>query len=121
MTRNARIAHGPVMSKEPTAHQTDYLYGPPLFWRLLTANLVVVLGGALLGTTLTRMFVLSGRFTPLTHALMVLVAIGLSAALTAFILRIAFRPLQDLRKAIQESKRGSTPAAPRLSAFDDPD
>ena len=103
------------------AARLPYLYGPPLFWRLLVANLVVVLGGAVLGTTLTRLFVLSGRFTPLTHALMVLVAIGLSAALTAFILRIAFRPLRDLRRAIQESRRGITPAAPRLSAFDDPD
>ncbi|HET7768053.1 MAG TPA: histidine kinase [Chloroflexota bacterium] len=103
------------------ATRLPYLYGPSLFWRLLVANLVVVLGGALLGTTLTRLFVLSGRFTPLTHALMVLVAIGLSAALTAFILRIAFRPLRDLRRAIQESKRGVTPAAPRLTAFDDPD
>src|SRR3954451_7892031 len=60
-----------------------YLAGPPLFWRLLAANLFVVLGGAVVGAALTQRFVLSGRFTPATHALMVLAAIGLSAALTA--------------------------------------
>jgi two-component system sensor histidine kinase UhpB len=113
------------------APEPAYLYGPPLFWRLLVANLVVVLGGAVLGTTLTRLFVLSGRFTPLTHALMVLVAIVLSAGLTALILRLAFRPLRDLRRAIAAAERagrpagGATPSSPLaevdLGRFGDPD
>ena len=109
------------MDQDSDAVRLPYLFGPPLFWRLLVANLVVVLGGALLGTTLTRIFVLSGRFTPLTHALMVLAAIALSAALTAYILRIAFRPLRDLRQAIQDSRRGAMPAPPQIGPFDDPD
>ena len=108
-------------AQDADAARLPYLYGPSLFWRLLIANLVVVLGGAVLGTTLTRMFVMSGRFTPLTHALMVLAAIALSAALTALILRMAFRPLRDLRRAIQESRKGIVPAAPRSSPIDDPD
>src|SRR5687768_18090603 len=106
------------MDRDSDEARLSYLYGPPLFWRLLVANLVVVLGGALLGTTLTRLFVLSGRFTPITHALMVLVAIGLSAALTAYILRIAFRPLRDLRLATQDSRRGAAPAPPHIRPFD---
>ena len=109
------------MDRDSDEARLSSLYGPPLFWRLLVANLIVVLGGAVLGTTLTRLFVLSGRFTPVTHALMVLAAIALSAALTAYILRIAFRPLRDLRRAIQDSRRGVTPAPPNVGAFDDPD
>src|SRR5947207_7144982 len=50
----------------------------PLFWRLLGVNLVVVLGGALVGTWLTQRLVLSGTFTPFTHALLVLAALALS-------------------------------------------
>ena len=103
-----------------------YLGGPPLFWRLLAANLFVVLGGAVVGTALTQRFVLSGRFTPLTHALMVLVAIVLSAGLTALILHVAFRPLRALRDAIEQSGAAApsttpTPVRVALSRFDDPD
>src|SRR6266542_3022968 len=107
------------MTRSSDATAQSYLYGPPLFWRLLVANLVVVLGGAVLGTTLTRLFVLSGRFTPFTHALMVLVAIALSAALTALILRLAFRPLRDLRRAIASAEAtGGVPASAQLAALD---
>jgi len=48
----------------------------PLFWRLLGVNLIVVLGGAVIGTWLTQSLVLSGAFTPWTHALLVLAALG---------------------------------------------
>jgi two-component system sensor histidine kinase UhpB len=96
------------------AGEPAYLAGPPLFWRLLAANLLVVLGGAVVGTTLTRAFVLRGAFTPLTHALMVLAAIGLSALLTAVILHMAFRPLRALRLAIA---RGERPGAPEREAL----
>jgi signal transduction histidine kinase len=85
------------------ADEPAYLAGPPLFWRLLLANLLVVLGGAVVGTLLTRQFVVTGAFTPLTHALMVLAAIALSAGLTAVILRMAFAPLRALRQEIERS------------------
>src|SRR5581483_5146784 len=91
----------------PSQSEPAYLAGPPLFWRLLAANLFVVLGGAVVGTALTQQFVLSGSFTPLTHALMVLAAIVLSAILTAVILHMAFRPLRALREAIAETAAGS--------------
>jgi len=115
------------MTQHPAPEPSAYLSGPPLFWRLLVANLFVVLGGAVLGTTLTRLFVLSGRFTPLTHALMVLAAIALSAALTALILHLAFQPLRDLRRAIEDAGRsGGAPLdraaeTPDLGRFGDPD
>lgn len=104
-----------------------YLAGPPLFWRLLAANLFVVLGGAVLGTALTRQFVLSGTFTVLTQALMVLVAMALSALLTGVILHIAFRPLRGLRQAIEQAPAPgrATPLSPlrqaSLDRYGDPD
>jgi signal transduction histidine kinase len=107
-----------------TAAEPPYLAGPPLFWRLLAANLFVVLGGALIGTAFTRQFVLSGSFTPLTHAAMVLVAIALSAGLTAFILHLAFRPLRALRQAIElapDAALGSREDLLVRDRFGDPD
>src|SRR2546423_10201720 len=63
------------------SHATRWL-AVPLFWRLLGVNTVVVLGGAIVGTWLTQRLVLSGTFTPVTHALLVLAALCLSAGLT---------------------------------------
>jgi two-component system sensor histidine kinase UhpB len=118
-------AVGPADSAVP--EYPEYLTGPPLYWRLLAANLFVVLGGAVIGTAVTRQFVLSGSFTLVTAALMVVVAMTLSAVLTGIILHIAFRPLRDLRQAIERSPApgqvtptgGLRPTAP--DRYGDPD
>src|ERR1043166_3453166 len=88
----------------------------PLFWRLLGVNLVVVLGGALVGTWLTQRLVLSGSFTPLTHALLVLAALCLSAGLTMVLLRETFRPIRSLRDATQKFNSGDHSARATVSA-----
>jgi two-component system sensor histidine kinase UhpB len=116
------VAVAPVDAAVP-----EYLTGPPLYWRLLAANLFVVLGGAVIGTAVTRQFVLSGSFTLATAALMVVVAMSLSAVLTGIILHIAFRPLRELRQAIERSPapgqatpaHGLRPTAP--DRYGDPD
>ncbi|HEX2034512.1 MAG TPA: sensor histidine kinase [Chloroflexota bacterium] len=124
----ARPSDAPALAGELDAPlEPTYLTGPPLFWRLLAANLFVVLGGALVGTALTRQFVISGTFSVLTQALMVLVAMSLSALLTAAILHIAFRPLRALREAIEQAPApGRTTPTSRLrraeiDQFGDPD
>lgn len=93
----------------------------PLFWRLVLVNLVVVLGGALLGTWLTQRLVLSGTFTPLTHAILVLALLGVSAALTMAMLRETFRPIRSLRAVIQRYNAGDHTARADLEPFTDPD
>jgi two-component system sensor histidine kinase UhpB len=95
--------------------------GVPLFWRLLGINLVVVLGGALIGTWLTQRLVLSGTFTPLTHALLVLAALCLSAGLTMLLLRETFRPIHSLRHAIKRFNAGDHSARASLTPLTDPD
>jgi two-component system sensor histidine kinase UhpB len=93
----------------------------PLFWRLLGVNLVVVLGGAVIGTWLTQRLVLSGSFTPLTHAVLVLAALCLSAGLTMLLLRETFRPIRSLREATKRFNAGDHSARARLAPFTDPD
>jgi two-component system sensor histidine kinase UhpB len=95
--------------------------GVPLFWRLLSVNLVVVLGGALVGTWLTQRLVLSGTFTPLTHALLVLAALCLSAGLTMLLLRETFRPIRSLREATQRFNAGDRSARASVAPLSDPD
>ena len=95
--------------------------GVPLFWRLVLVNLVVVLGGALVGTWLTQRLVLSGSFTPVTHAVLVLSALVVSAALTMALLRETFRPIRSLRAVIQRFNAGDHAARATLEPFTDPD
>src|SRR5205823_1762404 len=89
--------------------------GLPIFWRLLGVNLIVVLGGALVGTWLTQRLVLSGTFTPLTHALLVLAALCLSAGLSMLLLRESFRPVRSLREATRRFNAGDHSARASLA------
>jgi two-component system sensor histidine kinase UhpB len=93
----------------------------PLFWRLLGVNLVVVMGGALVGTWLTQRLVLSGSFTPVTHALLVMAALSLSAGLTMLLLRETFRPIHSLREATRRFNAGDHSARASLAPLTDPD
>jgi len=95
--------------------------GLPLFWRLLGVNLVVVLGGAVIGTWLTQRLVVSGTFTPWTHALLVLAALSLSAGLTMLLLRETFRPIHSLREATRRFNGGDHSARASLAPYTDPD
>jgi two-component system, NarL family, sensor histidine kinase UhpB len=93
----------------------------PLFWRLLGVNLIVVLGGALVGTWLTQRLVLNGSFTPFTHAVLVLAALCLSAGLTMLLLRETFRPIHSLREATRRFNAGEHSARASLAPLTDPD
>jgi two-component system sensor histidine kinase UhpB len=93
----------------------------PLFWRLLGVNLVVVLGGALVGTWMTQRLVLTNSFTPLTHGLLVLAALCLSAGLTMLLLRETFRPIHSLRDATRRFNGGDHAARASLAPLTDPD
>ncbi len=93
----------------------------PLFWRLLGVNLAVVLGGAIIGTWLTQRLVISGTFTPLTHALLVLAALCLSAGVTMLLLRETFRPIHSLREATRRFNAGDHSARATLAPLTDPD
>src|SRR5260370_19885275 len=95
-------------------------FGLPLFWRLLGVNLIVVLGGALIGTWLTQRLVLSGTFTPVTHAGLVLAALCLSAGLSMLLLRETFRPIRSLREATKRFNAGDYSARASATPPTDP-
>jgi two-component system, NarL family, sensor histidine kinase UhpB len=65
--------------------------------------------------------VLSGTFTPITHALLVLAALFLSAGVTMLLLRETFRPIHSLRDATRKFNAGDHSARARLTSFTDPD
>jgi two-component system sensor histidine kinase UhpB len=106
---------------EQRPRQRDAFGRLPLFWRLLAVNLVIVLGGAVIGTWLTQSLVLSGAFTPVTHAMLVLAALLLSAGLTMVVLRETFRPIRSLRQATRRFNAGDHSARADLAPLTDPD
>src|SRR5262249_39133962 len=114
-------AHPPIFFMGAATPNPRKIIGLPLFWRLLGVNLVVVLGGALIGTWLTQRLVLSGTFTPWTHALLVLAALCLSAGLTMLLLRETFRPIRSLRDATRRFNAGDHSARATLAPYTDPD
>jgi two-component system sensor histidine kinase UhpB len=90
----------------------------PIFWRILLTNLVVVLGGAVLGTQITRRVVQRGEFTNEMHVALVVVALALSALVTWLGIRNAFRPLRELRRAIAGFNAGDRGARAPLVGGD---
>ena len=95
--------------------------GIPLFYQLLLANLIVVLIGAIIGTSLTRRFVETGAFTLWVHVLMVVAAVALSVIFTALILYAAFRPIRSLRRAIHQYRAGDGIPHVQVEPRGDPD
>jgi two-component system sensor histidine kinase UhpB len=119
MTQQALFA--PSASSRNTERRARSVVRVPLFWRLLGVNLVIVLGGAVIGTWLTQRLVLSGSFTPMTHAVLVLAALSLSAGLSMLLLRETFRPIRSLREATQRFNSGDHSARASVAPLTDPD
>ncbi len=92
-----------------------------LFWRIFLTNLVVVLGGAIVGTEVTRRIVQRGEFSETMHVGLIVVAIALSAGATWLGIRSAFRPLRELRVAIDAFHRGDRKTSVPISDGGDPD
>jgi two-component system sensor histidine kinase UhpB len=104
-----------VVNAAPLPTSRSWL-GMPLFWRLLGVNLAIVLGGAVIGTWLTQRLVISGSFTPITHAVLVLAAVCLSAALSMLLLRKTINALWDRLEADAATIRDKTEQAEKLAA-----
>src|SRR6202023_1518263 len=60
-------------------------------------------------------------FTPITHALLVLAALTLSAGLTMLLLRETFRPIRSLREATQRFNAGDYSARADITPLTHPD
>ncbi len=97
------------------------LFAVPLIWRVVLVNTVVVLGGAVLTFWLTQQLVPRNTFTPFTHALLVLVALGLSSSVTMLVLVRSLHPIRSLRSVIQRFNDGDRSARADVELFGDPD
>lgn len=96
----------------------------PLFYKVLIANSVIVVLGALAGTTITLNVARSrpqeGLYIPLV-CLFATIGLLLSTALNGLLLNAAFRPLKSLRATARQVRQGNFSVRAHPSALADTD
>ena len=116
-------AASPVLSTQPPG-LLGRLLAMPLFYKVLIANSVIVVLGALAGTTITLNVARSrpqeGLYIPLV-CLFATIGLLLSTALNGLLLNAAFRPLKSLRATARQVRQGIFSVRAHPSALADTD
>jgi len=99
-------------------HQLAHL---PIFYKVLIANSFIVVGGAIVGTTLTLLSTGNTQHLPELVALFAVSGTLLSVFINWIVLRAAFRPIDVLEQTADEVRRGNFHVRAPTVAFSDPD
>ncbi len=94
----------------------------PIFYKVLVANLVIVMLGAIVGTYVTATFARNSE-VPSREALVgifVFVGVLLSGTVNILVLRAAFQPLDTLEGVAEAVRRGDLSARASSNTFSDP-
>jgi two-component system sensor histidine kinase UhpB len=91
----------------------------PIFYKILIANSLVVVVGAMGGTWLTRLLSAPSNFTLLT--LLSCAGIALSILVNFFILKGLLRPLSSLQETVERAYQGNAQVRASLEGLSDPD
>jgi two-component system sensor histidine kinase UhpB len=94
----------------------------PIFYKVLFANLIIVLFGAVVGTYVTATFARNSE-VPSREGLVgifVLVGVILSGTVNILVLRAAFQPLDSLERVAEAVRRGDLSARARPNTLSDP-
>jgi two-component system sensor histidine kinase UhpB len=92
-----------------------------LLKKIYAFHLVVILGGAIIGSWLTAQIAEAGKFNIVTFSVLIAVAVLFSGAVNFVILKLAFRPFEELQKVISRVHTGNPRARAELSKITDPD
>lgn len=94
----------------------------PLFYKVLIANVAIVLLGAIAGTFVTATAVRDADVTSRTELVLIFATIGvlLSVIVNYLVLRAAFQPLDSLEEVANAVRRGDLSARARPVPFSDP-
>ncbi|MDB5082529.1 MAG: Histidine kinase [Chloroflexi bacterium] len=92
-----------------------------LLQKIYIFHLVVILGGAIIGSWLTAQIAEAGKFNIVTFSVIIATAVIFSGAVNFVILKIAFRPFEELQKVISKVHTGNTRARVALTKITDPD
>lgn len=97
------------------------LFHLPIFYKVLIANSFIVVGGAIVGTTLTLLSTGNTEHLPELVALFAITGTLLSVLINWIVLRAAFRPIEVLEQTADEVRRGNFHVRAPAVTFSDPD
>src|SRR5690349_2342635 len=92
-----------------------------LLKKIYIFHLVVILGGAIIGSWLTAQIAEAGKFNIVSFSVIIVTAVLFSGAVNFVILKIAFRPFEELQKVISKVHTGNPRARVALNKITDPD
>lgn len=92
-----------------------------LLKKIYIFHLVVILGGAIIGSWLTAQIAEAGKFNIVSFSVIIATAVLFSGAVNFVILKIAFRPFEELQKVISKVHTGNPRARVALNKITDPD
>ncbi len=103
--------HEPAPQRAPSRRLPRWvrvLLRVPLFYKILIANAVLVLAGAIFGSMVTARFVRDQPDRPWFEVagLLELIGIGITLLVNAVILRVALQPLDELERTAARVQRG---------------
>jgi two-component system sensor histidine kinase UhpB len=97
------------------------LLGLPIFYKVLIANSVIVVGGAVVGTTLTLLSTGNTEHLPELVALFATTGTLLSVVINWVVLRAAFQPIAALAETADQVRQGNFHVRAPAVPFSDPD
>ena len=112
----ARASSGPWANGWRLRNRLDSL---TLFWKVVIGNSLIMFGGAVIGTFVTKTMVEQSNFTLAT--LFVVIGVSFSMLVNFVIMRAAFKPLTAIQKTVDEVSSGNTRARVPEMERSDPD
>ncbi|HEX2912876.1 MAG TPA: sensor histidine kinase [Chloroflexia bacterium] len=92
-----------------------------LLQKIFAANMIVILGGATVGSLLTAELAQAGKFNLVSFGIIILLGVLLSGAVSFTILKISFRPFEELQKVLTKIHTGNPRARAALDKINNPD
>ncbi len=117
----ARHARNTAPVSKLTARRERLFRRFTLFQKIFVSNLVIILGGAVVGSWIVAQLAQAGNFNGVTFSVIIILAVLVSGAVSFSILKKAFRPFGELQKVLSNIHTGNPRARAALHRITDPD
>lgn len=92
-----------------------------LLQKILLSNLLIIIGGAVIGSWLTAQLAEAGKFNSITFAIIIVMAVVVSGSASYSILKRAFQPFDELQRVLAKIHTGNERARSVFNSISDPD
>jgi two-component system, NarL family, sensor histidine kinase UhpB len=93
----------------------------PLFQQIFVSNVVIILGGAIVGSWLSAQLAEAGKFNFVTFSIIIFSAVLFSSAVSFVLLKLALRPFTELQRVLAKVHEGNPRARYSLEQINNPD